>query len=589
MDLFKKQIDEDIEFYRDNNVGVIELSKAEWAFNYWVLDKLFYVDEELIEEQIIDYNDQGVDAYVYYEDSNDLYIIQNKFYNEESRLSKNYVENDFLIRPVNALKNNSYRRSEELQNIFKKNRNKDNFTTHLQIFVTNNNRNEGADNAIKSYNKREKEGKFIASIFYLDDIKKRYFEEEEHKTSNVDFNINTIVKGTILNINNDSYKLKNVIDARYVFTPITSIFKIYRESLEKKYPIFDSNIREFLGKTGVNKNIINTLKNEEDRKNFFYYNNGITMICEQMGKINTGVFGNNSSAMFTVHNPQIVNGCQTVNSVYEVLKNEDPEDLESEYKDTFVMLKVLEIDKDSSEEQGLYKNVVKYNNSQNKIDEKNFVSNNNLFYRWQKNLEEYGLLLIVKQSDKNKYRERYSKNLSKLRVKWMQISDDFDVQYTKVSDCFVPLEKLMQVIIAFELGAQSAYIKKSSLLKLDTEVYKIATKILEEITTKQLVSLYMLYSKAEQRKKKSKDGRTPIPFYLIDCFSLYECNNRDRNTITEKLSSIDKINEIVNFYSDVIRIYAKRYFKKYEIDYNKMIKKPIDYELIYEVKDEQTY
>ena len=51
-------------------------------------------------------------------------------------------------------------------------------------------------------------------------------------------------KGTILNINATNYKLKNVLDARYVMTPITSIYRFYKESLDKKYPIFEKNIRE---------------------------------------------------------------------------------------------------------------------------------------------------------------------------------------------------------------------------------------------------------------------------------------------------------------------------------------------------------
>ncbi|WP_185966666.1 hypothetical protein [Clostridium sp. HBUAS56017] len=45
------------------------------AFNYWVLDKFFYEEEELIEGKIIDYNDMGIDAFEFYEETKDLYLI----------------------------------------------------------------------------------------------------------------------------------------------------------------------------------------------------------------------------------------------------------------------------------------------------------------------------------------------------------------------------------------------------------------------------------------------------------------------------------------------------------------------------------
>ena len=63
---FRKQIEQDIKGYQDNFKFIANIHKDEWAFNYWVLDKLFYEDDELIEEKIIDYNDLGTDAFEIY-------------------------------------------------------------------------------------------------------------------------------------------------------------------------------------------------------------------------------------------------------------------------------------------------------------------------------------------------------------------------------------------------------------------------------------------------------------------------------------------------------------------------------------------
>ncbi|MBR3694037.1 MAG: hypothetical protein IKL88_05880, partial [Erysipelotrichales bacterium] len=96
MSNFRKQIEEDIKEYQMNYPQISNIQKDEWAFNYWVLDKLFYEEDELIEEKIIDYHDMGIDAYEIYEDTKDIYLIQNKYYSDNTSISAEYIKNDFL-------------------------------------------------------------------------------------------------------------------------------------------------------------------------------------------------------------------------------------------------------------------------------------------------------------------------------------------------------------------------------------------------------------------------------------------------------------------------------------------------------------
>ena len=402
---FKKQIEEDIKDYQQNFPYVSNINKDEWAFNYWILDKLFYEDEELIEEKIIDYYDMGIDAYEIYEDTKDIYLIQNKYYSNSTTITAEYIKNDFLLRAITALENGTYKKSEELQNAFTKYKDHSDFTVYLQLFVTNNVRCKEADDYVKRFNIEHP--KYRASIFYLDDIAEKYYGEIKQVKKNLTVKVQSVNKGTILNINTEDYKLENVIDARYVLAPVVSVYRLYRDAIEKGYPIFDKNIREYLGNRGVNKNMYITLLDSDDRKNFFYYNNGVTVICDSMGKINTQASTYNMNAYFEITNPQIVNGCQTVNTIYEALKNVDPAQLEKEYKDTFVMLKILEIDQGNTYEDSLYKNIVRFNNSQNPIDEKTFVANTDIFVRLQREFEEKGFLLLIKQSDKNRFTEKF--------------------------------------------------------------------------------------------------------------------------------------------------------------------------------------
>ena len=579
MDNFRKQILEDISLLRENNKYITNIDKDEWVFNYWILENIYNVDPELIESQIIEYNDMGIDAYEFIEETKDLYIIQNKFYSDTSILSEHYVKNDFLLRPINALKNNTYTRSKDLQNIFNKYKNHEDFTVHLELYVTNNIKNERISKYINEFNL--KDTKYVANIYYLNDVKEKYYGEFIYKQNNITVNIDTIVKGTILNINNSNYKLKNIIDARYVFTPITTIYKIYRDALEKQYPIFDKNIREYLGSTGVNKKIIDTLTNKEDRVNFFYYNNGITLICKEMSTIKTVKSNFNRNAQFSVINPQIVNGCQTVNSIYEVLKNVDPNSLEEDFKDTFVMLKVLQIDSKNDYEKELYENIVKFNNSQNSIDEKTFVSNNSMFLRFQREFEKRGFLLLIKQSDKNTYKNKY-KSIAVLQENAHKYLEKYNLEMKKITDFFIPLEKLLQIILAFQAGGFEAFTKKSSLLKSDSQAYKIVTEFLknDSVTYSSLIDLWLLYFLSEKHKKQSEDRHTPISYYLIDCFAKYDCGNRSVEMISEKLESYDQIKEIIKLYSAVTKAYTKEYFKIHEIEYNLMIKRAVDYSIL---------
>ena len=575
---FRSQIVEDIKEYQREMPEISNIAKDEWAFNYWVLDKLFFEDQELIEEKIIDYHDMGIDAFEIYEDTKEVFLIQNKYYSDTTSITADYVKNDFLLRGITALENGTYPRSGELQAFFTKYKNHPDFTVHLQLFVTNNNRVAEADKYISEFNTSHP--KYIATIYYLDDIQEKYYGEIEENRSSITIKIESVNKGTILNINSDSYHLENIVDARYVFTPVTSVYRFYRDAIEKGYPIFDRNIREYLGNKGVNKSIYQTLLDPEERKNFFYYNNGITVICDKMYKIEQQHADSRMNAVFQVENPQIVNGCQTVNSIFEALRNIDPAKLENEFKDSFVMLKILEIDKNDKKDQDLYHNIVKYNNSQNAIDEKTFAANTSEFRRLQTEFKKKGFLLLIKQSDKNTFSTEY-KTPTELRKANSDRLKRFGLSsLTKVSDFYIPIDKLLQIINAFERGGEVAYTNKSNVLKFNSTEYNTGISFIKSVTTDALLDLFLLYVRAEKEKKNSTEKRTPIPYYLIDGFALYECTGRNKELICGALKDEAAINKIIRLYSLVTKAYTKAYCKTNAVEYNKMIKQAIDYDLL---------
>ena len=356
------------------------------------------------------------------------------------------------------------------------------------------------------------------------------------------------------------------------------MYEIYKAAKEKEYPIFDANIREYLGATGtINKKIMETLKNPDERVNFFYYNNGITIIAENISNENTS----GGFKKLSIDNPQIVNGCQTVSTIYETLSSLPEQTLEKEFKDTYVMLKILKIPSNDVKLQTLSNNIVTYNNSQNAINQKAFAANTQAFIRVQTEFRKKGFLLCIKQSDKNTFSKEFKKPTKLLELN-SAILEKFGLSdISKTKDLEIDLEKLLQVILAFISSAHEAITKKSQLLKPGTIQNKTVTEfIMGDGTINDLLNLYLLYLRAEKEKKLSRDGRMPIPLYLIDCFGRYDCD-RKCNRISEILKDKETIDGFLRLYKATIQGYTNQWDKINEgRGYNVMIKSDIDMNLM---------
>lgn len=587
---FKKQIIEDIRDYQEAFPNIANINKDEWAFNFWVLDKLYSVDESLIEENIVDYDDKGIDCFVWHEDLKDLYLIQNKFYSEGTNLTNSYIQNDFLTRAIGALEKGTYCRSKMLQDIYNKYHGDDDFCIHFYLYVTNNtSKNQAIIDGLAKFNEDNAKKKYDARLFLLDDIQELYYKEPITDKKSFKYEMTTINKGTILNVDNAAYKMTLALDAKYVLTPVTVMYKMVRDAEKEKYPLFDENIREYLGSTGaVNKKIVNTLTDPNDRKNFFFYNNGITMIVSDISNEVT----KGSARVFEVSDPQIVNGCQTVSTIHETLDKLTASTLEEEFSNTFVMVKILKIPSSNNRQddclKDLYKNIVTYNNSQNSINEKAFTAVKDVFRHVQSEFEWRGYLVCVKQSDKNTYSKKY-KTATQLIDKNKKMTDMFGLEgLTKTKDFIIDLEKVLQAILAFISTPQDAIQNKSKLLKDQSRQNQKVVNFITNgyATSNDIFSLVMLYLRAEQEKKKSDDGKMPNPFYMLYCFAHYECKG-DSSKITSLLSSKDVIDDIIKKYTLVQKHYYKKWVKKnLGKEYNDMIKATIDVELLDECKSD---
>ncbi|CAF30037.1 AIPR family protein [Methanococcus maripaludis] len=215
-------------------------------------------------------------------------------------------------------------------------------------------------------------------ILFLDinNIKKDYIEREykDNSLNNpLEYYYDPYESEITLNIerfgNHDCIDLNDLDLHSYVFiiTPKTihELFKKYRTGL------FNKNVRNPLKNSEHNQKIEETLKTCPNR--FWYYNNGITAITKNAGKLN-----NKISQLITLNGLQVINGAQTVYSIYDAYDKANKSRREVLDKNVKILFRLIE-----SSDEPLNLEITRYTNSQNKILSSDFMANDEIQIRLQ--------------------------------------------------------------------------------------------------------------------------------------------------------------------------------------------------------------
>lgn len=96
----------------------------------------------------------------------------------------------------------------------------------------------------------------------------------------------------------------------------------------RKY-IFESNVRDYQGHNSVNNEIHDTLS-EDTTEDFWWLNNGVTILASDISQA--------TPRQLLITNPEIVNGLQTSNEIYQFFK-EHPEKLAEERRN--ILLRII--------------------------------------------------------------------------------------------------------------------------------------------------------------------------------------------------------------------------------------------------------
>ena len=174
-----------------------------------------------------------------------------------------------------------------------------------------------------------------------------------------------------------------------------AFLKAYRSQTENLDQLYEKNVRLFLGgRRAVNKNMRDTLN--DNPEHFGLYNNGITLVVKD--------FSQAPSKKWELVEPYVVNGCQTTRTVWEVFRQKleagggtDPilDEWIARTESGVIVAKIVRV---GNGDENLLHNITRYTNSQNAVSEKDFVTLEENFHAWKKQIaEKYNLFLEIQR------------------------------------------------------------------------------------------------------------------------------------------------------------------------------------------------
>lgn len=173
------------------------------------------------------------------------------------------------------------------------------------------------------------------------------------------------------------------------------------EKVKMDPQVLYDNVRGFMGRTKFNRNIEISLDTQPKR--FFFYNNGITIIADDISTEDTNM---KTKVKFRIKNIQVLNGGQTLRTIHNY-NSKNKANLTEILSTAQVLVKFLKV---TSEE--LKGNIAEFTNSQNSISLRDLRS----LRIEQIQLEEYlgnsGILYERKRGDVGDLKNNYKTSIS---------------------------------------------------------------------------------------------------------------------------------------------------------------------------------
>lgn len=495
------------------------------SFIFFILEYFFDFQEDQVDEAISDThclkilgrdagNDSGVDAIFIDEENKIVNIINCKYGTKFENINKNFPSNE-LEKIFSFIDNLFVKDTSDIENEVLNEKSKEIFAIqdsgqilHFNIFFISNyscgienkklesfktkisNRGIGRYITIKNIVLKDLVDKVIKPNCQINaqvkSIAGNFFEKSEGGNRAL---IMELYAKDIIRIVSDSEDIRNDINA--------DLAEIRKAKIEEAS--FNDNVRIYLHqRTNVNKSIKQTAEDDIESANFFFYNNGITIICddiEYQGKRDT---------LIKLKNIQIVNGSQTIHSLKEAL------DVSDNVEDVSLLCKIYQVKNNDN----LKAKIAQYTNNQNPIRGRDICSVDEIQIKLEKEFEKLGFYYERKK-------DQYKREASKEKR--------------------LDSEKIGQILMVYNLGKPAeAKSRKSMVFGVDySNIFN------SDISAEDILYKYELYTFIEKKKRELSNAYSFLKYatYYILYFSaiyIYK-NSLSLNNLILNNDSCEKI------------------------------------------------
>ncbi|TRZ39323.1 abortive phage resistance protein (plasmid) [Niallia circulans] len=283
--------------------------------------------------------------------------------------------------------------------------------------------------------------------------------------------------------------------------------------------IFEANVRDYQGNTTVNKEIAETLSQKSSGEDFWWLNNGVTMLASRIDQKSTKVF--------EIKNPEIVNGLQTSTEIYNYFVSKENDNKKIEERK--VLIRIIVPNNEASRDK-----IILATNSQTTIPK-----------------------AILRGTDSI---HREIESYLKTKDLFYDRRKNFYKNEGKPKDKIVSIPFLAQCLISIVLKKPNYARARPSTLLSDEDTYDhlyLKNKILDSYynaaligkKVKNAISSLGIYSVSEQ---------SDISFYVM-----YVCSAKIAGSVEISSEQLSKI-QIEKFTEDNIKRCAEYVYEKYQ-------------------------
>lgn len=324
------------------------------AFGAFALHKLLDLTPQAAAASVVDdFNDRGIDAIHYHESSGTLYLLQAKLKDSEQFKQEDalaFCEGVRLLfqEHFTAFNANVQQRQSEIEGWLDE-------CSHIKLVVPY----TGHDVSIHAADALQK----LLNDEGLDE--KRLIKEVQYYAA-ADIARDLLAEQAYLPVHAEIFlqKCSNIEEPRTTYYGTARLADLIALHRDHGKALYERNIRYFLGsgKSDVNAAIKTTLR--DDPGSFFYLNNGVTAVCEEVEPKRKNP--RNGFRKYKVRGLSIINGAQTVASAAEFVAQNPKSNIDN----AKVMFTLIKAPSDGS----FGKQVTKARNHQNPVQAANFAS-----------------------------------------------------------------------------------------------------------------------------------------------------------------------------------------------------------------------